>query len=122
MSYTLIVMARHPVMKMILNDSDSDDELEMLTICAIEMNKLNSEESSGVRRGSIQGQSVILRNRVQGHERLDRDYDGIKGERRKGNKREGGREKKLDGNQEAHCGEGDDSLDVAREMKAREIK
>ena len=67
-------MARHPVMKMILYDSDSDDELEMVTTCAIEMNKLNSEESSGVRRGSIQGHSVILRNRVQGHERLYRDY------------------------------------------------
>ena len=46
-------MARHPVMKMILNDSDSDVELEMVTICAIEMNKLYSEESSGVCRGSI---------------------------------------------------------------------
>ena len=67
-------MARHPVMKMILHDSDSDGELEMVTTCAIEMNKLNSEESSGVRRGSIQGHSVIFRNRVQGHERLYRDY------------------------------------------------
>ena len=67
-------MARHPVMKMILHDFDSDDELEMVTTCAIEMNKLNSEESSGVRRGSIQGHSVILRNLVQGNERLYRDY------------------------------------------------
>ena len=67
-------MARHPVMKMILHDSDSDDELEMVTTCAIEMNKLNSEESSGHRHGSIQGHSVIFRNRVQGHERLYRDY------------------------------------------------
>ena len=55
-------MARHPVMKMILHDSDSDDELEMVTTCAIEINKLNSEESSGVRRGSVQGHSVIFRN------------------------------------------------------------
>ena len=115
-------MARHPVMKMILNDSDSDDELEMVTICAIEMNKLNSEESSGVRRGSIQGHSVIRRNQVKEHERLYRDYDGIKEERRKGNERKGGREKELDGNQEARCGEGDGSLDVTREMKVREIK
>ena len=67
-------MARHPVMKMILHDSDSDDELEMVTTCAIEMNKLNSEESSGVRRGFVQGHSIIFRNRVQGHERLYRDY------------------------------------------------
>ena len=67
-------MARHPVVKMILHDSDSDDELEMVTTCAIEINKLNSEESSGVRRGSVQGHSVIFRNRVQGHERLYRDY------------------------------------------------
>ena len=61
-------MARHPVMKMILHNSDSDDELEMVTTCAIEMNKLNSEESSSVHRGSIQGHSV------QGHERLYHDY------------------------------------------------
>ena len=67
-------MAHHLVMKMILHDSDSDDELEMVTTCAIEINKLNSEESSGVRRGSVQGHSVIFRNRVQGHERLYRDY------------------------------------------------
>ena len=67
-------MARYPVMKMILHDSDSDDKLEMVTACAIEINKLNSEESSGVRRGSVQGHSVIFRNRVQGHERLYRDY------------------------------------------------
>ena len=67
-------MARHPIMKMILNDSDSDDKLEMVTICAIEMNKLNSEESSGVCRGSIQGHSVIFSNQVQGHERLYHDY------------------------------------------------
>ena len=74
LSYTLIVMARYPVMNIILNDSDSGDELEIVTICAIEMNKLNSEESSGVRRGSIQGHSVIFRNRVKGHKRLYRDY------------------------------------------------
>ena len=67
-------MARHPVMKMILHDSDSDDELEMVTTYAIEMNKLNSEESSDHCRGSIQGHSVIFRNRVQGHKRLYRDY------------------------------------------------
>ena len=67
-------MARHPVMKMILHDSDSDDELEMETTCAIEMNKLNSEESSSVHRGFIQGHSIILRNQVQGYERLYPDY------------------------------------------------
>ena len=40
----------------------------------------------------------------------------------KGMRGRGGREKKLDENQEACCGEGDGSLDVAREMKAREIR
>ena len=33
-----------------------------------------------------------------------------------------GRKKELDENQEACCGEGDGSLDVAREMKARDIR
>ena len=48
--------------------------------------------------------------------------NGIKGERRKGNEREGGREKEPDENQKAYCGEVDGSLDVTREMKAREIR
>ena len=60
--------------KIILSDSDSDDELEMLVVAAMAMEKLNTENSFAIRRGSIQGHSVIFRNRVEGHERLYRDY------------------------------------------------
>ena len=60
--------------KIILSDSDSDDELEMLAVAAMAMEKLNTENSSAIRRGSIQGHSVIFYNRVKGHERLYRDY------------------------------------------------
>ena len=60
--------------KIILSDSDSDDELEMLAVAAMAMEKLNTENISAIRRGSIQGYSVIFRNRVEGHERLYRDY------------------------------------------------
>ena len=48
--------------KIILSDSDSDDELEMLAVAAMAMEKLNIENSSAIRRGSIQGHSVIFRN------------------------------------------------------------
>ena len=60
--------------KIILSDSDFDDELEMLAVATMAMEKLNTENSSAIRRGSIQGHSVIFRNRVEGHERLYRDY------------------------------------------------
>ena len=60
--------------KIILSDSDSDDELEMLAVAAMAMEKLNTENSSAICRGSIQGHSVIFRNRVEGHEILYRDY------------------------------------------------
>ena len=48
--------------KIILSDSNSDDELEMLAIAAMAMEKLNTENSSAICRGSIQGPSVIFRN------------------------------------------------------------
>ena len=53
--------------KIIFSDSYSDDELEMLAVAAMAMEKLNTENSSAIRRGSIQGHSVIFRNRVEGH-------------------------------------------------------
>ena len=56
--------------KIILSDSDSDDELEMLAVAAMAMEKLNTKNSSAIRRGSIQGHFFIFRNRVEGHERL----------------------------------------------------
>ena len=48
--------------KIILSDSNSDDELEMLAVAAMAMEKLNTENSSAIRRGSIQGHYVIFRN------------------------------------------------------------
>ena len=46
----------------------------MLAVAAMAMEKLNTENSSAIRRGSIQGHSVIFRNRVEEHERFYRDY------------------------------------------------
>ena len=46
-------MARDRIVNMIVNDSDSDDELEMLTIAAMQEEKLNSQRQSGLRRGSV---------------------------------------------------------------------
>ena len=60
--------------KIILSDSDSDDELEMLAVAVMAMEKLNTENSSAIRRSSIQVHYVIFRNRVEGHKRLYRDY------------------------------------------------
>ena len=48
--------------------------LEMLAVAAMAMEKLNTENSFVICRGSIQGHSVIFCNRVEGHERLYRDY------------------------------------------------
>ena len=67
-------MARNCMHNMIVNDSDSDEKLDMLMIAAMEEEKLNSERQLGLRRGSIEGHSVIFRNRVQGHEQLYLDY------------------------------------------------
>ena len=46
----------------------------MLAIAAMAMEKLNTDNSSAILRGSIQGHYVIFRNRVEGHERLYLDY------------------------------------------------
>ncbi|CAL5413495.1 unnamed protein product [Camellia sinensis] len=61
-------------MKMIIDDSDSDNELEIFAIAALEEKRLNNERQLGLRRGSIQGHAVIYRNRIQGHKRLYQDY------------------------------------------------
>ena len=74
MNSYFFVIAYDGKWKIILSDSDSDDELEMLAVAAMAMEKLNTENSSSIRRGSIQGHSVIFRNRVEGHERLYHDY------------------------------------------------
>ena len=56
--------------KIILSDSDSDDELEMLAVAAMAMEKLNTENSSAIRRGSIQGHSVIFRTQTNKKSRV----------------------------------------------------
>ncbi|KAH7838012.1 hypothetical protein Vadar_020987 [Vaccinium darrowii] len=58
---------------MILDNSDSDEELEMLAIIGLEEERLN-QESQPRRRGSIQGHAVIDRDRVEGHNILFRQY------------------------------------------------
>lgn len=61
------------ILNMILDNSDSDEELEMLAIIALEEERLN-QESQPRRRGSIQGHAVIDRDRVEGHNILFRQY------------------------------------------------
>ena len=46
----------------LFRDSNSDDELEMLAVAAMAMEKLNTENSFAIRRGSIQGHYVIFLN------------------------------------------------------------
>ncbi|KAL7218992.1 hypothetical protein ACSBR2_012124 [Camellia fascicularis] len=70
----LIFMARNSVMKMIIDDSDFDSELEIFAIAALEEEQLNNERQLGLRRSSIQGHTVIYCNRIQGHKRLYQDY------------------------------------------------
>uniref|UniRef100_A0A2N9F6S0 DDE Tnp4 domain-containing protein n=1 Tax=Fagus sylvatica TaxID=28930 RepID=A0A2N9F6S0_FAGSY len=61
-------------MEMTLLDSDSDDEIEILSILAMEEERLKRERASTSRRGSILGHNVINHNHLQGQERLFRDY------------------------------------------------
>uniref|UniRef100_A0A2N9FEH0 DDE Tnp4 domain-containing protein n=1 Tax=Fagus sylvatica TaxID=28930 RepID=A0A2N9FEH0_FAGSY len=61
-------------MEMVLLESDSDDEIEILSIFAMEEERLKRERASTSRRGSILGRKVIKRDYLQGQERLFRDY------------------------------------------------
>jgi hypothetical protein len=61
-------------MEMVLLESDSDDEMEILSIFAMEEERLKSEWASSSRRGSIVGRKVIKRDYLQGEERLFHDY------------------------------------------------
>ncbi|KAL7150689.1 hypothetical protein ABFS83_05G131300 [Erythranthe nasuta] len=60
------------VLNAFLTDSDSDD-LEML-LEAMEDEEVERERQRKHRRGSVPGRRVIHRNRVEGHNRLYRDY------------------------------------------------
>jgi hypothetical protein len=61
-------------MEMTLFNSDSDDEIEILSIFAMEEERLKKERASTSRRGSIPDHKVIKRDYLQGQERLFRDY------------------------------------------------
>uniref|UniRef100_A0A2N9FXF3 DDE Tnp4 domain-containing protein n=1 Tax=Fagus sylvatica TaxID=28930 RepID=A0A2N9FXF3_FAGSY len=61
-------------MEMVLLESDSDDEMEILSIFAMEEERLKKEQASTSRRGSIVGRKVIKRDYLQGEERLFHDY------------------------------------------------
>ena len=53
-------------MEMVLLESDSDDEMEILSIFAMKEERLKSERASSSRRGSIVGRKVIKRDYLQG--------------------------------------------------------
>ena len=70
-------MARDYQMKeieMVLLESDSDDEIEILSIFAMEEERLKRKQASTSCRGSILGRKVIKRDYLQGQEKLFRDY------------------------------------------------
>ena len=61
-------------MEMTLLESDSDDEIEILSIFAMEEKRLKKERASTSCRGSIVGCKVIKCDYLQGEERLFHDY------------------------------------------------
>jgi hypothetical protein len=61
-------------MEMTLLETDSDDEIEILSIFAMEEERLKRERASTSRHGSILGHQVIKRDYLQSQERLFRDY------------------------------------------------
>jgi hypothetical protein len=61
-------------MEMALLESDIDDDVEILSILAMEDERLKKERASTSHRGSIVGRKVIKRNYLQGEERLFHDY------------------------------------------------
>ena len=61
-------------MEMALLESDSDDEIEILSIFEMEEERLKRERASTSRRGSIVGRKVIKRDYLQGEERLFHNY------------------------------------------------
>uniref|UniRef100_A0A2N9GTA0 DDE Tnp4 domain-containing protein n=1 Tax=Fagus sylvatica TaxID=28930 RepID=A0A2N9GTA0_FAGSY len=62
-------------MEMALLESDSDDEIEILSIFAMEEERLKRERASTSRRGSIVGRKVIKRDYLQGEARLFQAHD-----------------------------------------------
>ena len=62
------------LIKLILDDSNSDDDLEM-TIAYIE-ELVNKKRRTMLHRDSIQGHAYIWRDRVHGYHKLFHDYFG----------------------------------------------
>ncbi|GLT54220.1 hypothetical protein SLA2020_274370 [Shorea laevis] len=63
-------MDEDPVKKMLLEDSDSDEELTLLTTTIWARMHFNRKGESISRRGSIPGRRFIDRDSLQGHQRL----------------------------------------------------
>jgi hypothetical protein len=61
-------------MEMALLESDSDDDVEILSILAMEDERLKKERASTSHRALIVGRKVIKRNYLQGEEKLFHDY------------------------------------------------
>ncbi|RWR94628.1 putative nuclease HARBI1 [Cinnamomum micranthum f. kanehirae] len=55
-------------------NSDSDEELQMLCMAALEEESENLQRRTRVHHDSIQGHAVIHRGRISGHHRLYNDY------------------------------------------------
>ncbi|KAK9289412.1 hypothetical protein L1049_007567 [Liquidambar formosana] len=65
--------------ELLLDTSDSisnssDDEFEIMAIVALQEELLNAERISRHRRSSIQGHATKHRDRIEGHNRLYKDY------------------------------------------------
>ena len=59
---------------MLLNDSNSDDDFEVIALLALEEERLERERVSTSHRGSVPGRRFIQRDHGQGHQRLFQDY------------------------------------------------
>ncbi|XP_058222952.1 uncharacterized protein LOC131332670 [Rhododendron vialii] len=66
-------MSRNALLNFLLLDSD-DDDLEILTVIAMEEERLKSEREVVLHHGSVQGRKYIDRGTILGHERIFRDY------------------------------------------------
>nr|XP_023897898.1 uncharacterized protein LOC112009792 [Quercus suber] len=59
---------------MLLNDSNFDDDFEIIALLALEEKRLERERASTSIRGSIPGHRFIQRDHGQGYQRLFQDY------------------------------------------------
>ena len=59
---------------MLLNDSDSDDDFEIIALLALEEERLERERALTSHCGSVPGRRFIKCDHEQGHQRLFQDY------------------------------------------------